>query len=261
MTTLPSGNQKLTKMTKVLTNSQPIRLKGRSFLALVLSPELPLGDWLQRLDDLAARSAGFFLRRPIVLDVQGLEISRLELKGFIDELAKRNVRVIGIEGARSSLLGFDMPPALSGGRPASDFEEPDTAALEAPDAAPGDYAPAGMHESQQARPVPSLIIDQPVRSGQSVIFPEGDVTIIASVASGAEVIAGGSIHVYGALRGRALAGSMGNASARIFCSKLEAELLAIDGLYKMAEDIEPQFRGRAVHLWLEGDAIRISTLN
>lgn len=256
--TLAFANQSLTKMTKVLTKSQPIRLKGRSFLALVLSPELPLDDWLQRLDDLAARSAGFFLRRPIVLDVEGLEIGRAELKAFIDELAKRNVRVIGMEGARSSLIGIDMPPALSDGRPVSDFEEPETVSFE-PSLGVGTDAPA--QQKPQARSIPSLIIDQPVRSGQSVIFPEGDVTIIASVASGAEVIAGGSIHVYGALRGRALAGSMGNSSARIFCSKLEAELLAIDGLYKTAEDIEPQLRGRSVHLWLEGDAIRINTLN
>src|SRR6476620_9020344 len=72
-------------------------------------------------------------------------------------------------------------------------------------------------------------MEEPVRSGQSVIFPHGDVTVVGQVASGAEVVAGGSIHVYGALRGRALAGSMGNPRARIFCRKNEAELLAIDG--------------------------------
>ena len=93
-----------------------------------------------------------------------------------------------------------------------------------------------------------------------MIFPEGDVTVIGSVASGAEVIAGGSIHVYGTLRGRAIAGSSGNSKARIFCGKLEAELLAIDGLYRMAEDMESQFRGRPVQTWLEGDAIRMTTL-
>jgi septum site-determining protein MinC len=86
-----------------------------------------------------------------------------------------------------------------------------------------------------------------VRSGQSIFFPEGDVTIVGSVASGAEVVAGGSIHVYGTLRGRAMAGTAGNASARIFCSKLEAELIAIDGYYKTAEDMEsgPARQGRA----------------
>jgi len=106
----------------------------------------------------------------------------------------------------------------------------------------------------------SLIIREPVRSGQSVIFPEGDVTVIGSVASGAEIIAGGSVHIYGTLRGRAMAGSIGNASARIFCRKLEAELLAIDGIYKMAEDVAPGLRGQPVQLWLDGETIMAEKL-
>jgi septum site-determining protein MinC len=84
---------------------------------------------------------------------------------------------------------------------------------------------------------------------------------VGSVASGAEVIAGGSIHVYGALRGRAIAGAAGNAGARIFCHKLEAELLAIDGLYKVAEDMDGGLRSRPVQAWLEGDSIIITALN
>ena len=87
---------------------------------------------------------------------------------------------------------------------------------------------------------PSLLIDQPVRSGQSIVFEKGDVTIVGSVASGAEVIAGGSIHVYGTLRGRAIAGLAGNTRARIFCRRLEAELLAIDGVYQTADDMDAQ---------------------
>ena len=96
--------------------------------------------------------------------------------------------------------------------------------------------------------------------GQSIVFPEGDVTVIGSIASGAEVIAGGSIHVYGALRGRALAGSIGNSAARIFCRKLEAELLAIDGIYKTADDLPAELRSQAAQLWLENDAIMASRL-
>ena len=122
-------------------------------------------------------------------------------------------------------------------------------------------APAPAVEKQASRPAQSIIVREPVRSGQSVIFPEGDVTIIGSVASGAEIVAGGSIHVYGTLRGRALAGSIGNSSARIFCRKLEAELLAIDGLYKTAEDMDRKLRGQAVQFWLEGDAIVAEALN
>lgn len=252
-------------MTKTLTDTRPIRLKGRSFLALVLAPELPFDAWLARLDDLAARSTGFFLGRPIVLDVEGLDIDQAQLKELIGELGERSVRIMGIEGARASLLGFGMPPAMKGGRPAADFEPPaaEPVQKEAETAKSGAASKPGAAQAPDPQPVkaiPSIIIKEPVRSGQSVIFPEGDVTILGSVASGAEVVAGGSIHVYGTLRGRALAGSVGNASARIFCRKLEAELVAIDGLYKMADDMEAKHRGQAVQVWLEGDTINTEML-
>jgi septum site-determining protein MinC len=90
---------------------------------------------------------------------------------------------------------------------------------------------------------------------------DGDVTVMGSVASGAEVIAGGSLHIYGALRGRAIAGAAGNAKARIFCRKLEAELLSIDGLYKTAEDLGSQFRGQAVQVNLDGDSMIMKALD
>lgn len=253
---LHRGNRKFTKMTAVLTHPRPIRLKGRSFLALALAPELPVEDWLARLDDLAARSTGFFLRRPVVLDINGLDIDRAQLHELVEKLSARNVRIMGIEGARPSLLGANLPPALMDGRPASDIEAPaageggrDKASECAPLPAPP--APKGP---------PSIVVNEPVRSGQSLVFPEGDVTVIGSVASGAEIIAGGSIHVYGALRGRAMAGTMGNASARIFCRKLEAELIAIDGYYRTAEDLEPDLRGKSVQFWLEGETFKVGSL-
>ncbi|MFZ2101520.1 MAG: septum site-determining protein MinC [Oricola sp.] len=244
-------------MTEVLTATQPIRLKGRSFLAMVLSPELPFDDWLARLDDLAARSAGFFMQRPIVLDLDGLDIDRAQLSELLDRLGERNVRIMGIEGARASMLGPDMPPAMTGGRPASDFEAPD-AETDVDYCRPA--APARPAEWKPGRTVPSIIVTEPVRSGQSLMF-EGDITVVGSVASGAEVVAGGSVHVYGTLRGRAAAGAMGDASARIFCRKLEAELISIGGFYKTSEDMEPELRGRSVHLWLEGNAIKTETLS
>lgn len=250
-------------MTKVLTDARSIRIKGRSFLAVVLSPDLPLDQWLVRLDDLASRSAGFFLDRPVVLDVSELAIKKAELKQLIDDLAERNVRVMGIEGARPSQLGPGMPPAMKGGKPASDVEvtarEPDAGAETEGEAVA--ETPVRQPEAPQIRAITqSLVIDEPVRSGQSIIFPEGDITIVGSVASGAEVIAGGSIHIYGTLRGRAMAGSIGNTNARIFCRRLEAELIAIDGIYKMAEDMDSSLRGHAVQLSLEGDTIMADIL-
>ncbi|WP_062011567.1 septum site-determining protein MinC [Aureimonas sp. AU4] len=244
-------------MTETLTSRKAVRLRGRSFLALVLSPELPFRDWLAQLDDLARRSTGFFLGRPIVLDVSGLPITREQLADLLAELTKRNVRVMGIEGALPSILGPGMPPEMRGGRNAPDIEVPEGGA------APAAAKPAV--ETAQARfampaPTPSLLIETPVRSGQSIIFPEGDVTVLGSISSGAEVIAGGSIHVYGALRGRALAGSSGNENARIFCRKLEAELIAIDGLYKTAEDIDPKVFGQPVHAWLDDTVLKTVVL-
>lgn len=249
-------------MTEPLSSKKAVRLRGRSFLALALSPELPFSEWLAGLDDLARRSTGFFLGRPIILDVAGLKVSRDELASLVEELTRRNVRIMGIEGALPSQLGPGMPPEMRGGRPAGEIEVPEG---EEAAAAP---SPAGAKAAEAPRAVTvaavpqshSLIIEESVRSGQSIIFPEGDVTVLGSVASGAEIIAGGSIHVYGALRGRVLAGSAGNPNARIFCRKLEAELMAIDGLYKTAEDIQPDLVGKPIQAWLEGDALMAASL-
>ncbi|MBW9055989.1 septum site-determining protein MinC [Rhizobium mesosinicum] len=246
----------------MLTDARSIRIKGRSFLAVVLTPDLPFEDWLVRLDDLAARSAGFFLGRPVVLDVTELSLDRAALKAMVQALGERGVRVMGIEGARPSQLDASMPPGMVGGRPAADVDVPAAEAQiegQAPRKAEAAKVQEVVAPVVRAAP-PSLVLREPVRSGQSIIFPEGDVTVIGSIASGAEVIAGGSIHVYGALRGRALAGSVGNSAARIFCRKLEAELLAIDGIYKTADDLPADLRGQAAQLWLENDAIMASRL-
>lgn len=250
-------------MTKVLTEPRSIRIKGRSFLAVVLTPDLPFDDWLVRLDDLAARSAGFFLGRPVVLDVSEIEIDRPQLKALIAELGSRNVSIMGIEGGRPSLVEPGMPPQLKGGKPAADYEVPREEAPVASAATP--KGKAEKQPTEQAAPqvvvqqspvsAPSMIVRETIRSGQSVIYTQGDVTVIGSVQSGAEVIAGGSVHIYGALRGRALAGCVGNADARIFCRKFESELVAIDGVYAMTDDMDPELKGHPVQLWLEGDAI------
>lgn len=251
-------------MNEALTDARSIRIKGRSFLAVVLSPEAPFDEWILKLDDLATRSAGFFLERPVVLDITDLKVDKKQLKSLLAQLAERNVRIMGLEGARPSLIEPGMPPAMKGGRPAADVEVPNR------EAAP-ESAELGSVMSEPAPPIvqvadtrpsttPSIVIREPVRSGQSVIFPEGDITIVGSVASGAEVIAGGSVHVYGALRGRVMAGSLGNDSARIFCRKLEAELLSIDGIYMTADELSPDLQGQSVHLWLDGDEIKAQRL-
>jgi septum site-determining protein MinC len=105
------------------------------------------------------------------------------------------------------------------------------------------------------------MIDSPVRSGQSVVYIDGDVTILGAVGSGAEIIAGGSIHIYGTLRGLAMAGAAGNPRARIFCHRFEGELLAIGSHYKTADEIEDSLRRGPTQAWLDGNTLKISAMN
>jgi septum site-determining protein MinC len=217
-------------------------------MAFLFTPELPVADWLAKLDTWLERSPDFFMGRPVVLDLSAVKLDSPDIAHLVMKLAERNIRVAGLEGASPSALGPQLPPLIRNGRPIKDPELLRCFEAEKPPASPPIQQPG------------SLLLESPVRSGQSIIFPEGDVTVVGSVSSGAEIIAGGSIHVYGTLRGRAIAGSMGDNRARIYCRKLEAELLAIDGLYQTAEDMDSQFRGRAVQVRLKGDAITMESL-
>jgi septum site-determining protein MinC len=235
-------------VTSAVRTRQTIRLRGRSFLAFVLVPEPPLVDWLAELDSWIERSPGFFGAKPIVLDLSGMTLNKSEFAGLIADLQSRGIRITGVENADPTWLGLGLPPQMSGGRPATLIDTLAAPALPQP--------PVALPPQQST----TLLHDGPVRSGQSLIFPNGDVTIVGSVASGAEIVAGGSIHIYGTLRGRAIAGSTGNVQARIFCNRIEAELIAIDGLYRTADSIEVNLRGRPVQAWLIGDAVMIATL-
>jgi septum site-determining protein MinC len=223
-----------------------IRFRGRSFLATVLAPEPPLADWIAELDAWGQRSPGFFAGRAVILDVSALSLGKAEFAGLLSDLHTRDIRIMAVEGADPSILGLGMPPAVHGGRDAASI-------IEVPRGKSAPAAPTKLEPN-------SLLLDSPVRSGQAVVHPKGDVIVIGSVASGAEIVAGGSIHIYGALRGRAIAGSA-NPRARIFCRKFEAELVAIDGLYKASDDIDPHLRGRAVQAWLDGDALIMAALD
>ena len=120
--------------------------------------------------------------------------------------------------------------------------------------------PPAPAASQQAS-APGMMQASPVRSGQQVYAENSDLTVLATVGAGAEVIADGSIHIYGALRGRALAGAQGNEKARIFCREFHAELVAVAGHYKVLEDIPKDLRGKAVQVWLDQGQLRIAALD
>ena len=106
----------------------------------------------------------------------------------------------------------------------------------------------------------SMLVTRPVRSGQRVYALGGDLSIIAAVSSGAELMADGNIHVYGPLRGRALAGMNGNLDARIFCQDLQAELVSIAGHYRVSENIPIEMRGFPVQIYLDQKILRIEKI-
>jgi septum site-determining protein MinC len=226
-----------------------ITFRGQVFRALVLAPAPPLPDWIADLDALLRRSPAFFAGRAVILDLSALTLDKPALTTLIADLLARDVRILGIEGADPSMLGIGLPPRLVGGRPAGAIDMPEDEAAEA--------SPATAAQAQTA----SLLLESSVRSGQSIVFPDGDVTVVGSLSSGAEIVAGGSIHVYGALRGRAVAGSARNPQARIYCRKFDPELIGINGLYNTADTVDARFRGRPIQARLNGGAIVLSALD
>lgn len=124
--------------------------------------------------------------------------------------------------------------------------------------------PSDKDKLTTAQPAPKLlsskIITEPVRSGQQIYAPDGDLIVINQVSHGSELIADGNIHVYGALRGRALAGINGNQNARIFCNSLEAELVSIAGSYKLSEDIEHHAWKIPAQVYIKQDRLQIIAL-
>jgi septum site-determining protein MinC len=217
-------------------------------MSFVITPQSPIADWLADLDASLERSKGFFAGHPIALDLSAVELMPSEIAQLVAKLEERKIRVLGIEGVEVSEGAERLPPILRGGRGSQDLVPPE-----------GDAA-ADKPVKKKQEPA-SLLVENPVRSGQSVVYIDGDVTVLGSVGSGAEIIAGGSIHVYGTLRGQAMAGATGDPRARIFCHRFEAELLAIGAYYKTADEIEESLRNGPVQAWLDGKTLRISAIN
>ncbi len=229
------------------TPAQALNFRARSLLAFVLEPSEPLADWFAALDAWLVRSPTFFAAKPVILEMTGIELDLKEYRNLLSNLALRHIRVMGVENASNALVGPHLPPVVTGGRTVN------------AQAAEEESAPAATGPAKTEKTV-SLTIDGNVRSGQSVVHPEGDVTIVGRVASGAEIVAGGSVHVYGALQGRVIAGISGSPSARIFCTEARAELICIGGVYITAEDMNPQLEGRSLEVRLDGEELRLRIL-
>jgi septum site-determining protein MinC len=240
-------------VTSVIRQRQSLMFRTRSYTSFVIMPRPPIMEWLADLDASLESSKGFFAGYPIVVDLSAVTLSPNGIAELLASLADRNIRVLGIEGLDPSAATPGLPPILRPGRGSEPVVLPQS------DSAPAVTAPPSI--PMKSKEPQSLMIEDPVRSGQTIVFIEGDITVLGSVGSGAEVVAGGSIHIYGTLRGRALAGASGNARARIFCHRVEAELLAIDTFYKTADDIDDSLRRGPAQAWLEGSTLKISAMS
>ncbi|MGL6291705.1 MAG: septum site-determining protein MinC [Silanimonas sp.] len=209
------------------------------------------------------RAPKLFARAAVILDFGGL----MQLPD--DTAAKALVKALEGAGVHPVALAYGTPendalaerlglPVLAKFRNQYERAGDAPAPAERPAARAAEPAPI-----REAAPAPAPAIDAepglvhtlPVRSGQQVFAANRDLTVLAPVGAGAEVLSDGSIHVYGALRGRALAGASGFTGARIFCREFHAELVAIAGQYKVLDDVPKELRGKPVQIWLDANDI------
>ena len=209
-----------------------------------------------------------FQRAAVILDFGGLSDcpDPAIVNSLVEGLRGAGVLPVGIAYGTSAIETLSREvklPLLAKFRASYETVGAALAAIEpagdtiAAKAAPTKAAPAQPPPTQAG---PGMMHTSPVRSGQQIYAQDRDLTVCATVGAGAEVIADGSIHIYGALRGRALAGAGGLATARIFCREFNAELVAIAGTYKVLEEIPKALIGKPVQIWLENDSLRIEAL-
>jgi septum site-determining protein MinC len=238
---------------KIPHNATTLEFKSGSFSvpALILSGnDLQLIE--QQLQEKIRLAPEFFKNSPVVIDLKELNRQNLEIDiaTLIDLARKHGLLPIGIRGGSAQqskdALEARIPVYANSNRSAATAGEKN--------------AQTTSTVSEKKDPLATAtIVTQPIRSGQR-LYAHGDLVILAQVSAGAEILAEGNIHVYGALRGRALAGVQGNLEAHIFCTHLQAELISIAGNYKISEDLSKTIYNKPVHIYLKDYTLVIKDL-
>lgn len=216
------------------------------------------GVILDELTGKLATAPQFFQQTAICLDLRELETEPdpAEVRAAIEAVRRGGMLVVGLtEGPTSATLAKAIGlPVIAG------FRSQNTATPRAPAkvAAPAEIAPVPQPQSQ---PLPALIHTQPVRSGQRLYARDRDLIVTATVGAGAEVMADGCVHIYGSLRGRAMAGVRGDAGARVFVREFRAELVAVAGVFKVFEQLPADLAGHPVQALLAGEELRFARLD
>jgi septum site-determining protein MinC len=195
------------------------------------------------------RSPRFFLNAPVVLDLKGAAefAQEAEFAEAREILGRHTLALIGVQNAAPGQLQAAARAGLASFAPN----------------APQPSRRVGREPTANAQPataanVRTRLVTQPVRSGTQIYARGADLIVTAAVSPGAEIIADGHIHVYGALRGRALAGADGDVDARIFCSRLEAELVSIAGRYLVSEQLPAEQQGFPVQIALVDERLTVT---
>ena len=217
--------------------SRPYHFKADFFPMTVLQiHSIHIQDIQQALADAQSTAPQYFINAPIVIDVTSIKNkSAMDIKGLYETLRACQMIPVGIRGLPKTRVEQAREVGLAIISSESKPEEP-------------------KKNDNKAANSSTKVITKPVRAGTQVYAQDGDLIVLAAVNSGAECIADGNIHVYGPLRGRALAGASGNPSARIFCEKLDAELISIAGRYLVKENLKiPRTTKPMLHIYLQND--------
>ena len=225
--------------------NEPFQLRGSSFTMMVLKVTDPNDPgFFSALQGKVAQAPNFFRNAPVVLDLDELPPgSAFDFRAFAELLARVGLVLVGLQGGTRELqdavlaAGYAVVPPARAAKP----EAPRVVEASAPAA----EAPELPYQKS------TMIVAETIRSGRQIYAQGGDLVVIGSVSPGAELLADGSIHVYGALRGRALAGIAGDRGARIFCQSLEAEMVSISGLYRVSEDLDKAVLRKQTQVFLD----------
>lgn len=258
------------KSTKETQTSRAFEFKGRMLTLTVLNI---LDDNLlaidQQLGEKIAQAPEFFRNSPLVIDATNFAATNL--LQLADIIRRHEMVPIGIIGSdpkqeeNAAKIGLGVFPKIKVVTE-SKQEEKGSGLVPEKDSKQGSVKEEQEEKQEQLVPSaqvsksPTMLIKQPVRSGQQIYARDCDLVIMSSVGAGAEVLADGHIHIYGNLRGRALAGVQGDMDARIFCHSLDAELISIAGQYKMSDDIPADAKKGFVQVYLEDDLMKIKSV-
>jgi len=240
-----------------------MKLKGEmSMLNALYVSALDVKKLCTELEKKRDEAPQFFMQSPIIIDFAELGDKAKDFdfgalkKGLLD----LGFIPVGVRNTPDSLNGEITKSGLAIMRASQEPAVKNTK-KEATDSSSDDKGQTdqGVVQQEQAT-ISSITVDRPVRSGQQIYAASADMTVLTSTSAGSEVMADGSIHVYGAIRGRVLAGARGNTSARIFCQSLQAELIAIAGRYQLLDESSTELKGKPAMIYLDGEKLIIEPL-